>query len=159
MKTTFTALCLISLLLLSSALASPANIAIIVNKANPTDELSSTDLVKIFAQDKQYWENGKKVYLIMQEAGSLEKKVILKKIYKMGDEELKRFWLAKMFREEIASFPKTLSSNEAVKRFISQVPNAIGFIDASFVDESVKVLRIDKKLPGEKGYVLGEPSS
>ena len=159
MKMALTIVYLITLLLVSSVSATSGDIAIIVNKANPTDELSSTDLVKIFAQDKQYWENGKKVYLIMQEAGSLEKKVILKKIYKMGDEELKRFWLAKMFREEIASFPKTLSSNEAVKRFISQVPNAIGFIDASFVDESVKVLRIDKKLPGEKGYVLGEPSS
>jgi len=159
MKMALTTVYLITLLLVSSVSATSGDIAIIVNKANPTDELSSTDLVKIFAQDKQYWENGKKVYLIMQEAGSLEKKVILKKIYKMGDEELKRFWLAKMFREEIASFPKTLSSNEAVKRFISQVPNAIGFIDASFVDESVKVLRIDKKLPGEKGYVLGEPSS
>ena len=159
MKMALTIVYLITLLLVSAVSATSGDIAIIVNKANPTDELSSTDLVKIFAQDKQYWENGKKVYLIMQEAGSLEKKVILKKIYKMGDEELKRFWLAKMFREEIASFPKTLSSNEAVKRFISQVPNAIGFIDASFVDESVKVLRIDKKLPGEKGYVLGEPSS
>lgn len=142
--------------LLISTLAYAEEVAVIVNKENATDEVSFKELVKIFKQEKQHWEDGKKIYLIMQETGSPEKKVVLKEIYKMTDEELKKFWLAKMFRGEISSFPKVLGSNEAVKRFVSEVPNAIGFIDASFVDESVKVLRINEKSPGEKGYILKE---
>jgi len=132
------------------------DIAVVVNLQNKMEGLSFVDLIRIFRQERQYWENGQKIYLILQEAGSPEKELVLRRIYRMKNEELKKFWLAKMFRGEISSFPKTLGSNEAVKRFVSQVPQAIGFIDVSFVDERVKVLRINGKLPGQPGYVLGE---
>lgn len=137
-----------------SEVSAGGEIAVIVSKVNPTDAISFKELVKIFKQEKQYWGGGKKIYLILREAGSAEKQLVLKRVYEMEDEELKKFWLGKLFRQEIASFPKTLSSNEAVKRFVSQVPNAVGVIDASFVDDSVKVLRIDGKGPGESGYAL-----
>lgn len=130
-------------------------VAIVVNKENPSEGVSFRELVKIFKQEKQFWESGKKVYLLMRETGAPEKAVILRKLYTMkDDEELKKFWLEKVFRNEIASFPKTLSSDEAIKRFVRQVPNAIGFIDAASVDDRVKTLRIDGKLPGEAGYAL-----
>lgn len=134
--------------------ASNLDVAVIVNKQNPVTAVTLAELSKILKQEKQYWEGGKKVYLILQEAGSTEKKVVLQKIYKMNDEDLKKFWLGKMFRGEIASFPKTLGSSEAVKRFISQVPNAIGFIDSSAADSSIKVLSVDGKEPGDRGYPL-----
>ena len=137
-----------------SEVSAGGEIAVIVSKVNPTDAISLKELVKIFKQEKQYWGEGKKIYLILREAGSAEKQLVLKRVYGMEDEELKKFWLGKLFRQEIASFPTTLSSNEAVKRFVSQVPNAVGVIDASFVDDSVKVLRINGKEPGESGYAL-----
>lgn len=150
----FTVFMAVSLFLREAVTA--GDIAVIVNKENPTSEVSYHGLVKLFKMEKQHWEDGRQVYLIMQEAGSSEKEVVLKKIFRMDQEGLKKFWLTKMFRGEIASFPKTLSSNAAVRRFISQVPYAIGFIDAAMVDESVKVLRIDGKLPGEKEYFLSD---
>jgi len=135
-------------------LAYGGDIAIVVNKENITDEISFEHLVNIFKQEKQFWKDGKKIYVIMQEVGSFEKEIILEKIYKMNDQELKKFWLSKIFKGDISSFPKTLSSSESVKRFVSQVPNAIGFIDTSLVDESIKVLRVDGKLPEDKDYIL-----
>lgn len=125
-------------------------VAIIGNKEITVDNISFKELVNILKQEKQYLGN-KKIYLIMQETGTREKKIILKRIYSMTDEELKKFWLSKMFRGEIAEFPKTLSSNQAVKSFVSRVPNAIGFIDADSLDDTVKFLKIDKKLPKDKG--------
>jgi ABC-type phosphate transport system substrate-binding protein len=92
----------------------------------------------------------------MRESGAAEKTLVLEKIYKMQEDELKRYWLGKLYRGEIPAFPKTLGSNEAVKRFVAQVPNAIGFIDSAFIDPSVKVLRIDGRAPGENGYPLSE---
>jgi len=90
----------------------------------------------------------------MQEEGSLAKKIVLEKIYGMSSNELKRFWLAKIYRGELTSFPKTFSSDGSVLRFVSQVPNAIGFIDAAMADGSVKVLRIDGRRPNTEGYLL-----
>ena len=138
----------------SSGISASGGIAIIIHNENPIDDISSGDLARIFKQEKKQWKDGRQVYLIMQEAGSREKEVILKKVFRMDPEELKKFWMAQMFRGEISSFPKTLSSNAAVKRFVSQVAVAVGFIDASLVDQSIKVLRIDGKLPGENGYLL-----
>jgi hypothetical protein len=59
-----------------------------------------------------------------------------------------------MYREEITAFPRVLDSNEAVIRFVNQVPTAISVIDASYRDGRVKVLRINGALPGEEGYPL-----
>lgn len=134
--------------------AAAGDVAIVVSKDNATDELSFKELVKVFRQERQYWHGGERIYLIMHETGAQEKQVILERIYKMDEQDLKKFWLGKLYRGEIASFPKTFSSNQAIERFVSQVPSAIGFIDATFLGEDVKVLRIDGKLPGEAGYAL-----
>src|SRR5436305_1544876 len=121
-----------------AATVSAAQLAVIVNKQNSTTQLSSSELTLILKQDKQYWEGGKKVFLVLQETGSVEKNILLKRVYKMSDEDLKKFWLGKLFRGEISVFPKTVGSGEAVKRFVSQVPNAIGFVEVSALDSSVK---------------------
>ncbi len=136
--------------------ASPKQVAIIVNPSNSTSNLSLKQLERVLRLSRTRWNNGQKIYLLMQEEGSLEKEVILKKVYRMTSDQLKRFWLTKIYRGEMTSFPKTLSSNESIRRFVSRVPNAIGFVDASYPDETVKVLRIDGKLPGAEGYALGE---
>lgn len=146
---------LMSLVLCSYARAAHAEVAVVVNKENPADNLSLRELVKIFKQEKQHWGTGKPVYLLLREAGSSEMATMLRVVYGMReDHELKTYWLGMMFREEIASFPQVLSSNEAVKRFVSQAPNAIGVIDAASVDDRVKVLQVEGKLPGEPGYLL-----
>lgn len=142
----------ILVILLTSTLCAGAyglELAVIVNKENPIDDLSSEELVRIFKQEKQYWDQRKKIYFLMQETGSVEKEIVLRKIYKMDPEALKKFWLAKMFRK-ISSFPKTLSSNGAMKRFISRSPMSIGYIDAAETDDSVKALSIDGKRPGNR---------
>ncbi len=129
-------------------------LALIVHRDNKIDQISSRNLSRIFKQEKKYWPDNQKIYLIMQEDGTSEKAIFVDKIYKMRPNELKRFWLAKIISGEILSFPKTLSSNNSVKRFVSQIPSAVAYIDATLVDDTVKVVKIDGKQPGEAGYFL-----
>ncbi len=148
-------LVLLSILGLQRAPPQSGDVAVVVNVGNLTSALSSNELVSVFKQQTQHWKNGERIYLVMQEAGAEPKRIVLRRVYKMKtDEELKKFWLEALFRGDIASFPKTLSSDEAVILFVRQVPNAIGFVDASVVDKTVKVLRVDQHLPGEQGYFL-----
>jgi hypothetical protein len=37
---------------------------------------------------------------------------------------------------------------------VNRVPGAIAFIDASLVSNGLKVVKIDGRVPGEKGYAL-----
>ena len=148
-------MCLLAALVLA-ATANPMDVAIIVHKDNALADVSSLEVEKIFKLETQHWKGNQRICLVLQEAGSPEKKIVLQKIYAMTDEELRKYWLGKIFRGEIAAFPQTESSGESVRRFVKAVPNAIGFVDAAKADDSVKVLRIDGKLPGEKGYALSD---
>jgi ABC-type phosphate transport system substrate-binding protein len=144
----------LAVLLLAPVSAAADDVAVVVSPENPIEDIQWKDLVKIFKLEKQYWRDNEKVYLVLRESGSKEKGVVLEKIYQTSDEGLKKMWLAKMYREEITAFPRVLNSNEAVIRFVNQVPTAISVIDASYRDGRVKTLRINGILPGEEGYPL-----
>lgn len=154
MKSCLSLSLILFLFLLSPAGADPTDIAVIVHQDNPLDAISSRDLIRIFKGGKRYWANNTQVYFIMQEDGSPEKDLFVRKIFQMRSKALKHFWLSKIIKGDLLVFPKTLSSNNAIKRFVSHIPSAIAYVDVNAVDESVKVLRIDGKHPGEKGYFL-----
>ena len=146
---------LIFLSAVSSVMAGQGGgVAIIINKSNPIDDISLRTLEMILKQEQQYWKFGDRITLLMQKSGSPEKTLVLEKIYNMTDQQLKEFWIKKMVREDIPSFPKTLDSNEAVKLFVEKIPSAIGFIDSKYVDNTIKVLLIDGKKAGFSGYIL-----
>lgn len=136
-----------------------ADVAVIVHPGNPEVDLSRSEVERIFKQERQHWRAGRRIYLILQETGTLEKDVVLRRLYRMTDAELKQFWLGKLYRGEISSFPRVVPSNAAVARIVAHAPNAVGFVNASAVDASVKVLRIDGRRPGEPGYLLGARGS
>jgi ABC-type phosphate transport system substrate-binding protein len=138
----------------SAAAAQAADVAIVVNKENPVDELSMKELRAIFELQQQFWKNGNRVSLVTQQAGQPEKKLVLRLVYGRTEDALNRYWMNRMFKAEIAAIPKPRASNDEVKQVISRLPNGIGFIDASAVDATVKVLRIDGHLPGDVAYAL-----
>ncbi|MBI1986881.1 MAG: hypothetical protein HYS70_00860 [Nitrospinae bacterium] len=123
--------------------ASGEELKVIVHKSNPVDSLSFYDLVKIFKGDKQFWPNGEKVVLLMRESGSPEKEVILRSFYKMSEEKQKQYWLEKVFRGEATGLPKILNSSSAMKKVLSNTPNAIGYLLAGEADGSVKAVKIE----------------
>jgi hypothetical protein len=44
-----------------------------------------------------------------------------------------------------------------VRKFVFNVPGAIGYVRATDVDSSVKILRVDGRLPEDKEYSLRIP--
>jgi len=145
---------LVALVSLLPRLAAAADVVFIVHPRNPQSDISSSDLVQILRMEQQHWDAGGRIYLVLPESGTPEKELVLKKLYRMKDAALKLLYLEMLYRGEIASFPRIAHSNSAVKKIVAQAPNALGFIDASAADSTVKVLRIDGKRPGEAGYPL-----
>jgi len=143
--------------LLFPAVGRAGDVALIVNPKNPVADLTWAEVVAIFKAEQQHWKAGERIYLILQESGTPERALLLRRVYQMSDAELKQFWLAKLFRGEIATFPRVVASSSAAKRIVAQAPNALAFIDAAAVDSTVKALRIDGRRPGEPGYLLASP--
>lgn len=72
----------------------------------------------------------------------------------MSEADFSQFVLHSAFTGNVQGGPRYLSSAVGVRKFIFNVPGAIGYVRASDVDSSVKTVRIDGRLPGEQGYRL-----
>lgn len=127
---------------------------IVVNRSNPIDELSSSELRKIFLGNRSHWANGRRITLVMREPGEPERDTILRDVCSMTDDQLKNHFLHGLFTGEILVSPKILSSPMGVRKFIFNVPGAIGYLRIGDLDPTVKVVRIDELLPEDKGYKL-----
>jgi ABC-type phosphate transport system substrate-binding protein len=133
-------------------------LVIVVNRSNPVDDLSSSELRKIFLGNRSHWANGRRITLVMREPGGSERNTILRDVCGMTEDQLKTHFLHGLFTGEILVSPKILSSPTGVGKFIFYVPGAIGYVRIGDVDSTVKVLRIDELMPEDKGYKLRVPA-
>lgn len=132
-------------------------LVIVVNHSNPVDELSSVELRKIFLGNRSHWANGRRITLVMREPGEAERTTVLRDVCGLSEDQLKNHFLHGWYTGEILVSPKILSSPMGVRKFIFNVPGAIGYLRLTDVDSTVKVLRIDELLPEDKGYKLHVP--
>jgi len=123
--------------------SSPECMAVIVNKSNPTDTLSILDLRKITLAERRTWPNGRKITVVMREPGHPEREAVLRRICRMTDSDFNRYLLHASFVGEVQSGPKVLASGIGIRRFVVNVPGAIGYVNVKDVDDSVKPIRID----------------
>lgn len=129
-------------------------VAFIVNRANPVDDIKFSQLRDLMLQEQGTWKDGRKVTVVMQEAGQPARDVVLRLVYRMNEKEHDQFLLHSAFTGSARSEPRTLSDGKGVAKFVSLVPGAIGYLKADDADSSVKVLKIDGLAPGEPGYKL-----
>lgn len=129
------------------------SLAIVVNRSNPVDNLSFAELRKIFIGDRSHWPNGHRIAVAMLDEGP-ERQTVLRLIYRMDENAYQDHLLRGMFRGDVFVPPKTLSSPQILRLFVFNAPGAIGYLRASDVDESIKIVRIDGLLPDDKNYRL-----
>ncbi|HST09884.1 MAG TPA: hypothetical protein VLL05_05880 [Terriglobales bacterium] len=79
-------------------------------------------------------------------------------LYKMDRRELDHYYLYQKFKGENPNVPTTMEAPAEVKKFVTSTPGALGYLRASDVDDSVKVIRINGLLPGDDGYPLRLPA-
>lgn len=133
---------------------SDQSVAIIVNPSNPVENCSFDDLRKIFMGEKSHWPNGRRITLVMLDPAQPERKVVLREIYNMSEKDLNNHFIQGVFTGGVLAPPKTLASAAEVRKFVFNVPGAIGYVKGTEVDPSVKILRIDGRLPDDKDYRL-----
>lgn len=135
-------------------LASDQNLAVIVNQSNPVDNLSAQELRTIFLGERSHWPNGRRITLVMMEPGQPERKAVLHEIYHMNESDFSRHFLRGLFTGEVFVSPKTLATPVGVRKFVFNVPGAIGYVRAGDVDGTVKIVKVDGHLPEDKEYSL-----
>ncbi len=134
-------------------------LAIIVHRSNPIDNLTHAELRQIFLLERQSWPNNKKITVIMRDSGQVERASLLREVCGMSEADFARHVLQATFRGTAMAAPRTISTADGMRRFVFNVPGAVGYVRADEVDDSIKVVRLDGKLPGDPGYALAVASA
>lgn len=139
-------LSLFGFLLFSFAPCFAHHMAVVVNKDNNTEEITSAHLSKLFRLETRKWRDGKDVVVVLHRDSSGEA-LTLEHLNKISGDELKSF---------ISSHKDSfifVDTDADVLRFVETTPGAVGLVEVHSIDDQVNVLKVDGKLPMEAGYL------
>lgn len=139
----------------ATAQARPSEAVVIVTHPDaPVSELTFEQLRSIFLAEQQFWPDRSRITILVRAPGAPERDLVLSRVYRMDEDRYRQYWIAKMFRAEVPSGPKSVFSSDMTRDLVTVIPGAIAFMPASAVTSDLKVLRIDGKLPSDEGYPL-----
>jgi ABC-type phosphate transport system substrate-binding protein len=126
---------------IAAAPMAQAELAIIAHPSVKLVGISADDLKDIYTGREKVFPNGSPVSPVDQESGTAARTQFLKNVMHMDEQELRSYWAKQLFTGK-AKKPETLSDDEAVKRWVAENPDGLGYVQGKYVDGSVKVLLI-----------------
>jgi len=137
-----------------STMQAAGDIAVVVNTDVPVDNLTLGELRRLLLGDREFWPSSTRVTLLIRAPVARERDIVLRNVCQMTEAQFRQHWIAKVFRAEAPSAPRIVYSGEMAMDIASRNSGAITFVEASQVTKGLKVVKIDGRLPGEKGYLL-----
>ena len=134
-----------------------ATLAIIVNVQNPVRELTVGDLRRILLGETTRWPDGRRITIAMRDTGQPERDAVLRLVCSMSDQDFTRYLLQATFRGVLQTSPKVLDTPNLVRRFVFNVPGAIGYVRADEVDGSIKAVSITGEPSAKQAFGLTLP--
>lgn len=133
----------ISLILFATSLGfnglCSAQIAVVVSAKSPATNLNKEQTAALFlGKSTQLPGAGAPVLVDQSEASELRKN-FYNKVTEKTPSQVKAIWARLVFSGK-SSPPKELASTAEVKKLVSSNPDAVGYIEKSAVDSSLKVL-------------------
>jgi len=141
-------------ILVSAALASARDLALISNKSNSVGAITLADLVKVCKAQTNRWPDGKPVTFVMRSPSVPEMKVMLEKIYGMSESEVSGLIVTSNHGRTNHPAIVVATSDEDLVNKVASIPGAIGVVDVYSINSSVAVVKVGGKLPLEPGYLL-----
>jgi ABC-type phosphate transport system substrate-binding protein len=130
------------------------DIAVVVNPDVPVNNLTFAEMRKIMLGDRQFWKPGLRITLLIRAPVAQEREVVLRQVYQMSEAQFRQYWIGKVFRAESAGSPKIVYSNDMALQLVAAIPGSIALVEAAKAPKELKVVRVDGKLPGDRGYAL-----
>jgi ABC-type phosphate transport system substrate-binding protein len=120
--------------------------AVVVNKDNAVQNVTSAHLAKIFKGDMKKWADGTNVVLVLHN-GSPDEMSTLERLNKLSMPEVKAFIAA--HKDSV----RLVETDADVIETVATIPGAIGFVEGRSITDRVAVVKVDGKLPMEAGYL------
>ena len=128
-----------------------AQFVVVVNPRNPVRNLSLEELRRLYLGRTTTFRQNQPV-LLLEHAEARD--AFYQAALGMNEARVKRHWIGIVFSGETVTPPQAIAAVEDLKRLVAQNVGAIGFLDLSAADQTVKVLTINGLHPGDAGYPL-----
>jgi len=125
--------------------------AVVVSAGSKLADVPLTDLTKLCKGTQKTWPDGKNFTLVMKDPDSADMHAVAQKLFGAVPGEAKAT-IAKLNESRLTV--KIVDNDEDLLRTVGATPGAAGIIDVYAINSSVKVLRVDGKLPFDIGYAL-----
>ena len=109
------------------------------------------DLSKLCKGSQKLWPDGKPFTLVIHDPDSPDMRYAIQKLFGVEAAEFKPL-LGKL--NENRRIVRVVDTDEDLFRTVEATPGAVGLVDVYSINSSVKVLRVDGKLPFDPGYAL-----
>ena len=139
------------LLLAAGTFAGIKNMAVVVSAGSKLADVSLADLARLCKGVQRTWPDGKNFTLVIKDPESPEMRVAAQKLFGLAPGEVKAL-IAKLNEPRLTV--KIVENDEDLLRTVEATPGAVGIVDVYSINSSVKVLRVDGKLPFDLGYAL-----
>jgi len=127
------------------------NLALIVSSGSKLSDIPLGDLTKLCKGTQKTLPDGKSFQLVIKNPSSAEMRIATQKLFGATPEDV-RPAIAKL--NEKGSLIKIVETDEDLLRAVEATPGAVGLLDVYSINSSVKVLRVDGKLPFDVGYAF-----
>ena len=134
--------CLILALLLAVsvfAASAQAEVVVVVSSKSTVKVLTAEQTAKIFLGKVVTFPNGQAASPIDQPEGSAVRDEFYSKVARKNPSQITAYWAKVIFTGDSRP-PMLLADSVAVRKAIAKNPNAIGYIDKSAVNRSVRVV-------------------
>jgi len=142
--------CLIAMVA-TAAVPASKNMAVVVASGSKLSDVALADLAKLCRGAQKSWPDGRNFILVIKSPESPEMRLTVLKLFGDASGDIKTA-LARV--NESRSSVKIVESDEDLLRAVEATPGAIGILDVYAINSSVKVLRVDGKLPFDVGYAF-----
>lgn len=126
---------------LASAQGVDRSLRVVVNKENKLASLTTDDLTRIFLGKKTLWDSGTRIVPVMPEEESPTGELFLSGTLKKSVSQFRAYWKRLLFSGG-GAVPKVFRNHDQLLDFVARQPGAIGIVEASAVDDRVRVLEI-----------------
>lgn len=129
---------LIALTLLLASAGAHAELVVVANPSAGVSSLTQAQLSRLFLGQAKSYPNGNSAQPL--DASGNERNTFYADVLKRSPDQMSKYWARMIFAGQ-ATPPRQVSPQE-MKSLIAQTPGAIGYLDSSQVDGSVKVISV-----------------
>lgn len=119
--------------------AQAESVVVVVGASSNAPKLNAEQVSAIFLGTVKSFPNGEKAIPVDQTVGSPTYVKFYTQAIGRNESQMKAYWSRMVFTGK-GSAPQEVGNAAAVKKLLADNPNLVGYIDASMVDSSIKII-------------------